>query len=248
MKAIDYDEVSKRYDSHRSLDAAVAEDLFETGCPPPGSKILELGCGTGGMTVHLEALHEGPIVGLDASRGMLDRARSKLSRTTLVRGDATRLPFAAESFSMACGVFFVHYIGAEMLPTMAAEIARVLARGASVVIVTTAHHQIRGHMLCDFFPSFAEIDCARFPKIADLRAALAGAGLTADDPRPVEVADYALDERYVEKLRARHVSTLELLPEGEFESGLAEFTGKTRAGELPARYTHYATIVAATKP
>ena len=65
--------------------------------------VLELGCGTGRVTVPL-ARAGIPLVGIDLSSPMLHRARTRLRRTRLaararlVRGDIRRLPFAPATF------------------------------------------------------------------------------------------------------------------------------------------------------
>lgn len=58
---------------------------------PPRARILDLCCGTGASTAALRAVYpDAEIVGLDASAGMLERARGKPDlRATFVQGDAT---------------------------------------------------------------------------------------------------------------------------------------------------------------
>lgn len=52
---------------------------------PSATSLLELGCGTGSVLRHLDFIAE--LTGLDASVGMLDHARSKVPRATLIEGD-----------------------------------------------------------------------------------------------------------------------------------------------------------------
>jgi ubiquinone/menaquinone biosynthesis C-methylase UbiE len=247
VRRIDYDEISSRYDRHRRVDESVARMVLSSARPPELSAVLELGCGTGSLTRHIEHLHRGPVIGLDLSEGMLDRARAKLSRACLVRADALRAPFREGAFALVAGMFFIHHVPAARLGELACEVRRVLATGGAVVLVTSSHEQIRAHHLNRFFPSFAEVDCARFPAVEKLCAELEFAGLSVEGAPPVALGRYRLDDGYLEKLLARHISTLELIGEDEYERGLVLFKRMLEEGGLPAEYAHHATVVVARK-
>ena len=70
-----------------------------------GGRVLELGCGTGRVLMPL-ARAGVPIVGIDRSAPMLDRARRRLRRmraaraAALVRGDIRTLPFGGGAFDV----------------------------------------------------------------------------------------------------------------------------------------------------
>jgi SAM-dependent methyltransferase len=72
--------------------------------------ILELGCGTGRVTVPL-ARAGITLVGVDLSGPMLDRARNRLRRTrltnraSLVRGDIRHLPFEPRTFALVAAPY-----------------------------------------------------------------------------------------------------------------------------------------------
>jgi SAM-dependent methyltransferase len=63
-----------------------------------GGRVLELGCGTGRLTIPLGRAGI-PVVGIDRSTPMLERARQRVtrgrlqSRVQLIRGDIRALPF-----------------------------------------------------------------------------------------------------------------------------------------------------------
>jgi ubiquinone/menaquinone biosynthesis C-methylase UbiE len=66
-------------------------------------RVLELGCGTGRVTVPLGRTGAASVVGIDRSAAMLDRGhrrvrRARLSGVSLLRGDIRRLPFRQGSF------------------------------------------------------------------------------------------------------------------------------------------------------
>jgi SAM-dependent methyltransferase len=68
-----------------------------------GGRVLELGCGTGRVTIPLARAGAAEVIGIDRSAAMLGRGRSRLrraglSKVGLVRGDIRHLPFAGGSF------------------------------------------------------------------------------------------------------------------------------------------------------
>jgi ubiquinone/menaquinone biosynthesis C-methylase UbiE len=103
--------------------------------------ILELGCGTGRVSVPLATLGAA-IVGVDFSMPMLRRARTRArkaalgSRLRLVRSDIRALPFAPDAFETVIAPYGVvqSMPGAEALAAALRSVARVLAPGGSVWI------------------------------------------------------------------------------------------------------------------
>jgi ubiquinone/menaquinone biosynthesis C-methylase UbiE len=112
-----WDYSSRRYDGypghgvHSREEARAWENLFEEMLPEKGLRILEVGCGTGEMSLILAALgHE--VHGLDLSSEMLARARDKaaarfdqketkaLLRPTFHMGDAENPPFPDDYFDV----------------------------------------------------------------------------------------------------------------------------------------------------
>jgi SAM-dependent methyltransferase len=68
-----------------------------------GGRVLELGCGTGRVTLPLARTGAATVVGIDRSEAMLDRGRRRLRRArasgvSLLRGDIRHLPFAPGAF------------------------------------------------------------------------------------------------------------------------------------------------------
>ncbi|MEO2153910.1 MAG: class I SAM-dependent methyltransferase [Aquificota bacterium] len=67
--------------------------------PSKGEKVLDIACGTGILFPELSKRFD-YVVGLDYSLPMLKQAQKKgLKNTSLVRGDALKLPFKEETFS-----------------------------------------------------------------------------------------------------------------------------------------------------
>jgi len=251
VSRIDYDAVSERYDCSRRFDSDFTRELLavlpEDFAP---RRMLDVGCGTGNATACLrEAYPAAAVAGLDLSAGMLGRARAKSPGLPLVRGNAAELPFSAAAFDLVLSAYMLHHL--ERREEFCVEAARCLAPGGRLVILTAGHDQIRAHFLIRFFPRFGEIDCERFPSLAEVEAGLTSAGLTVGGRREIPVADYAIDERYLARVRNRHVSTLELMGEEEFAEGLARISEWVRSYAGPEekrpRHTARGTLLTAEK-
>ena len=129
--AHDFDQISRAYDATREPIAAetmasLVGELRARGVV----RLLEVGVGTGRVAAPLQAAGF-PMVGVDASKGMLANARRKgLDR--LVRGHALHLPFANGAFS---ATLFVHVLHIVDDPARAiAEAIRVARAGAFALV------------------------------------------------------------------------------------------------------------------
>ena len=126
-----FDRVSDIYDSTRkapddvmSLSVATMEKVLRYS-----ESILDVGTGTGRFAKPLSDRGL-PIVGVDISTSMMDKARKK-GLHDLVRGDAHNLPFRDQSFDAAVFVLVLHLV--QDWVTVVHEIGRV-CRG---VVVST---------------------------------------------------------------------------------------------------------------
>jgi len=107
--------------------------------------VLELGCGTGRVTVPL-ARAGIPLVGIDLSDPMLQRARTRLrrarlaARARLVRGDIRRLPFEGETFALVAAPYGIlqSLIRERDLAATLSAIAAALRPGGRLVMELVA--------------------------------------------------------------------------------------------------------------
>lgn len=101
---------------------------------PPQKSILELGVGTGLVGGALRRLGF-PIVGIDISQGMLQRARPRVAH--LVYGNIGQLPFEAGVFSGAYAIWVMHMVS-DLSATLAG-IKRVLCPGGHFLTASVVH-------------------------------------------------------------------------------------------------------------
>lgn len=105
---------------------------------PNGFRALDLGCGTGNLTLKLNA-RGARVTGVDLSAGMIDRLRHKLADApgpglTLIVSDIDEyLRTAGETFDLVCACSFLHHLP-DYLATTAASLRRVAPGGCFYVV------------------------------------------------------------------------------------------------------------------
>ncbi|MDR9893038.1 methyltransferase domain-containing protein [Aetokthonos hydrillicola Thurmond2011] len=131
---ISFDRVSDIYDATRGLPATTAEQVTDTilnlASATPDTKFFETGIGTGRIAIPI--VQRGySYTGVDISEKMLAELQRKLEgishRLTVVKADATSLPFPDNSFDVALTVHVFHLIS--NWQQALAEIRRVLKPG-----------------------------------------------------------------------------------------------------------------------
>ncbi len=144
-----FDSIASAYDATRDpIDSGTLAEVGRLLREHQVATVLDVGVGTGRVAAPLSALGF-VVTGVDASTGMLARARSKgLGR--LVRGSAYRLPFASNGVDAALFVHVLHLL--DDPATALQEATRVGRRGAFALV-----HPGSG----DAEPSFPEREAAR---------------------------------------------------------------------------------------
>lgn len=241
---IDYDAISAGYDGFRGVSAELAETIMAEARLFPGARVLDVGCGTGNIEAALAQTFDTIIVGVDRSFGMLTAARNKLPDASWIQADSAALPLQSDTFDCALMIFLLHHVADFALVI---QDAYRLLREGSLVVVTASHRQIEESFPSRFFPGYAAADKARFPTVGAIVEAMEEAGFSEVAARPVKVARVTFDERYLEKVRNKHVSTFHLIGEDEFRRGLEQMREYMRehAGEPPL--DHMGTLIAGRK-
>lgn len=136
--SLSYDRERLQQSTYAPIHDEVLRRLAEAG---PG-RILDLGCGTGQLTKRMIDTFPGAgVVGADLSPGMLTKAADRLSaeRTggaVLVRSDAQRLPFAANSFDVITCTESFHWY-ADQAATME-SLRDLLVPGGRLLLASVA--------------------------------------------------------------------------------------------------------------
>lgn len=112
---------------YRALHARIGDALVQVH-----GRVLDAGCGTGGLLARLRAQSGVELFGLENDASAAPRAAAK-SGATIVRGSINALPFADASFAAAVSADVLCH-GAVDPATALAELKRVLAPGGSLVL------------------------------------------------------------------------------------------------------------------
>ena len=132
-------EVIRLFDQANTL----AELLHADTRYPPGSTVLEAGCGVGAQTVILaRASPEARITAVDISEASLSKARALLERAgirnvELQQGDIFHLPFEDNSFDHLFVCFVLEHVPDPLQALM--SLKRVLKPGGSITVIEGDH-------------------------------------------------------------------------------------------------------------
>jgi SAM-dependent methyltransferase len=134
-----FDETAERYDRARpGYPLAVFDDLAELAGVGPGSRVLEIGCGTGQATVPM-AERGCRIVAVELGAGLAAVARRKLARFPLVQVVVAAFedwPLPLDPFDVVVAATAFHWIDPAVRVAKAAD---ALRPGGALAVVSTHH-------------------------------------------------------------------------------------------------------------
>ena len=229
----DFGSLARRYDELRdsgelwwdSVEIIVREADLR------GRRVLDIGCGTGALAAALAERYGCKVWGVDASPEMIEVARARVPASVGLRiGVAERLGFKDEWFERAVMTFAVHHVDR---PAAFAEIRRVLEPAGVFAIGTFDPKHFDDYYLNEYFPSIPVIDRARFPSPPQFEAELGVAGFASVRFVRFTQREMISRERVLERIRARHISTFQLIDEDEYRSGVERAERR-----LPAEVEH----------
>lgn len=155
---------------------------------PPGSRILEYGCGPGSQAFSLAAAGM-DVTGIDLSDVAIDQAQASAASRRLNIDfrtmNAEDLSFPSESFDLVCGSGILHHLD---LDTAYAELARVLKPSGRAVFYETLGHN---------------------PLINAYRALTPD--LRTEDEHPLLMSDIKAAGAYFGRVDAKHFTLLALI-------------------------------------
>jgi len=233
MRAFDYNAMAASYAQHRQVHPGVLDELCQAATPM--SQVLEVGCGTGNYILALQSSVGCACWGIDASEEMLAQARARSTAVQFRLGRAECLEFEAASFDLVFTVDVIHHVGDR--PAYLSQAQRVLRPRGRICTATDSEWIIRHRRpLAAYFPETIEVELARYPRIADLKAMMEEAGFREIDEHMVELP-YLLTD--IQAYREKTFSTLHLIPEGAFRRGIEQMERDLSRGPIPcvSRYT-----------
>src|ERR1700739_269390 len=117
----------------------VHEKLIAQAELADGHRVLEIGCGTGNLTLRVKRAHPSvEVIGSDPDPLALRRAQRKAlgnSGIRFERGYAQQLPYGDDEFARVLSSMMLHHLDSDAKPAAAAEIFRVLRPGGRLHLV-----------------------------------------------------------------------------------------------------------------
>ncbi len=122
----EYDLIADWYASERDDQTGLAEVKSLASSLPPGSRILDAGCGNG-IPITRALLDSGHhVTGLDSSSRMLERFRVNFPQVPAILGPIQSCPFADSCFDAAVGWGVIFHLKPDDQIRAIGSIARVL--------------------------------------------------------------------------------------------------------------------------
>jgi ubiquinone/menaquinone biosynthesis C-methylase UbiE len=245
----DYSRQAETYDTTRSASPSVLGPLRAALAGAPGTRLVDVGGGTGNYARALGDEGWVPLV-VDRSAAMLARARAKGLET--LEGDAQALPLADGCADAVMLVSMLHHVDE---PAAAlAEARRVLCPGGRLALMAFTREDLEGLWYGAWFPSTRSWMARSHPRLAELLEELPGARVLPvafTDLQDASLAALAAHpERLLEERWRRQTSYFERLERDhpdELRAGLERLRAAVDAGRAP-RVRGAATVLAWAKP
>lgn len=102
----------------------------------PGSRVLDVGCGTGRPTAETLAAAGHDVLGVDVSPVMVDLATRQVPDATFRHADIRELPLEDGAFDAVCVYFSLLQMSRAMQKDLVRRLARALRPGGSMALAT----------------------------------------------------------------------------------------------------------------
>ncbi|MGN1104665.1 MAG: class I SAM-dependent methyltransferase [Candidatus Coproplasma sp.] len=170
---------SDNYDKNFNFVYGYGEGVADLISEPQGSLVVDLGCGTGALTNKL-AQRGYNVIGIDASKQMLNRAKAAYPDLRFIHADALSFTLKQQADVIFSNAVF-HWIDRRNQPTLLKNIARNLKQGGRLVCefggygcAQTVHNALKTCFESRHLPYHHP---HYFPTIGEYAPLLEGAGL-----------------------------------------------------------------------
>jgi ubiquinone/menaquinone biosynthesis C-methylase UbiE len=223
MARIDYEEAARSYDRARGLDE---EGLSEWRTAvqahiPTGSRVLDIGAGTGQWAICFATWFLTPVVAVEPSRGMRTEGRRKAAGLTVefVGGCGEALPVRDSACEVAWLSTVIHHL--RDLDGCAREVRRVVRPDGVGMVRSAFPGRTDQISLFRFFPEAARV-VDSFPSVERTVAAFEAAGFAFGDLTPVAQRTVGSLAAFRARVSNRSADTaLRLMDDEAYGRGLA---------------------------
>ena len=220
--AADYDKGRKGEDI--GFWAGEAERFGGLGC---GSRVLDLGCGTGLYTVGIAERTSASMCGLDPAVGMLGQARLKSSGVHWFNAVGESLPLRPGVFDCVFSSQVWHHITDKQ--GTAHECGRVLRGGGTVIIRTISHEQLREKVVFTYFPEILANQLRVYPSDEDFARYFGDAGFSSTDHHAYGLERHQAPSEFIEVAQKKLWSMFRPISREGLERGLEKLRRFERA-------------------
>ena len=240
MPLADYEGwMATAYDGGRALSPQ-AEAAWAAAATPwlgaaGGGPVVDLGAGTGRFAGLLAAWSGGPVVAVEPTAAMAERAAAKgLQSVAVVRGGAEAVPLADRSVRAVWMSQVVHHV--DDRDRAAAELARVLRPGGHVLLRGEFAEEPGdagpANALYHYFPAAAALT-ALLPTRREVTDTLAAAGLAPVHHEAVDQVTCSGLRDLHARMATRADSLLARIDDADFDAGLAALARDAAAETRP---------------
>jgi ubiquinone/menaquinone biosynthesis C-methylase UbiE len=228
-----FDRAANYYDQTRDLPEPVATygipALLKTIAP--NGKILDVGTGTGRISVPLLRLGA-DVTGIDLSLNMMAKLREKYATPHLAQADASRLPFHSRQFDAVLTMHVMHLVA----PWREAlrEYRRVLKPGGVYIDSTQWHDQTSPlRRIRDQWHALIEAQGAQWRRPgaqnpAEIAAELTTMGAQLEEVEVLRYYSTGTPREALDQIRSRVCSDAWDVPNDVFEATFKEITAWTK--------------------
>lgn len=245
--------VAQKYDGGRALKQLQgdfwAQEIAANVTLSSQARLLDVGCGTGLLTLPIAQALPCWVYGVEPSAAMLSQARAhpESARVRWVQGQAEQIAFSSESV----GAIFISQVWHHLDDGLAVarEFYRLLQPGGVLFIKTFSHAQLRTRWdITKVFPTLLAFMLDIYPDISQFESILHQAGFPQVDNRSYQ-KDAAL--RPSELLRIaedKAWSMFSYLSEEEYQRGKTLLRQQiTETNDAPVAYPEFHLLVIARK-
>ena len=224
MKKADYGKIAVFFDTGRSLQRQNTdwwlELIFKYAKAREGTRVLDLGCGTGRFALPMASRLNYCVVGADSSEEMLTKAREKDTDGLVAWDyqDAQNLTYRDASFDVVFMSHLLHHVDCPV--KVLRECKRVLTASGVVIVRYGAIEQIRHDVEHTLFPEVLAIDEARTPTIEVVEKWLSDAGFSGIITEEVIQQTFESSVARLGAAKAKNTSALTMISPEAFEQGI----------------------------